>query len=175
MAQPFVGQIISVGFSFAPVGWQMCDGTLLPISEYEALYSLLGTTYGGNGTSTFAVPDLRGRAPLCMGQGSGLPNYIQGQIAGSESVTLIANQVGAHSHSLLASTKNGSATNPASGLALGQNPVSTVPVYGPSSTNVALAGSSIGNSVGGVPHENRQPYLTINYIISLFGVYPSQS
>ena len=175
MAQPYVGQIISVGFNFAPVGWQLCDGSLLAISQYDALYNLLGTTYGGNGTTTFAVPDLRGRAPLCMGQGAGLPNYIQGQIAGSESVTLIANQVGAHSHNLLASTNNGSATNPTSSLALGQNPVQTVPVYGPSSTNVSLAGSSIGNSTGGIPHENRQPYLTINYIISLFGTYPTQS
>jgi microcystin-dependent protein len=175
MAQPYVGQIISVGFNFAPVGWHLCDGSLLPISDYDVLYNLLGTTYGGNGTTTFAVPDLRGRAPLCMGQGSGFPNYIQGQIAGSESVTLIANQVGSHSHNLLASTKDGSATNPTSSLALGQNPVQTVPVYGPSSTNVSLAASSIGNSTGGIPHENRQPYLAINYIISLFGTYPSQS
>jgi len=175
MAQPYVGQIISVGFNFAPVGWHLCDGTLLPISDYDVLFTLLGTTYGGNGTTTFAIPDLRGRAPLCMGQGSGLPNYIEGQIAGSESVTLTANQVGAHAHNLLASANNGSATNPASTLALGQSPVSTVPVYGPSSSNVSLAGTSIGNSTGGVPHENRQPYLTVNYIISLFGTYPSQS
>jgi microcystin-dependent protein len=175
MAQPFVGQIISVGFNFAPVGWQLCDGTLLAISEYNVLFNLLGTTYGGNGTTTFAVPDLRGRAPLCMGQGAGQPNYIQGQIAGSETITLIANQVGAHSHNLLASTQNGSATNPTSSLALGQNPVQTVPVYGPAPSTTALLGSSIGNSPGGQPHENRQPFLTINYIISLFGTYPSQS
>jgi len=175
MAQPYVGQIISVGFNFAPVGWQMCDGTLLAISEFDVLFNLIGTTYGGNGTTNFAVPDLRGRAPLCMGQGAGQPNYVQGQIAGAESVTLVGNQVGSHSHNLLASTQNGSASNPASGLALGQNPVSTVPVYGPSPANIALAGTSIGNSTGGLPHENRQPYLTINYIISLFGTYPSQS
>jgi microcystin-dependent protein len=175
MAQPYVGQIISVGFNFAPVGWHLCDGTLLDISQYDALFNLIGTTYGGNGTTNFAIPDLRGRAPLCMGQGTGQPNYIQGQIAGSESVTLIANQVGAHLHNLMASTMNGSATNPTSSLALGQNPVSTVPVYGPAPSTTALLGLSIGNSFGGTPHENRQPFLAINYIISLFGTYPSQS
>ncbi len=175
MAQPYVGQIISVGFNFAPVGWQLCDGTLLAISQYDVLYNLIGTTYGGNGTTTFAVPDLRGRAPLCMGQGSGMPNYIQGQTGGSENVTLVANQVGAHSHNLLASTQNGSATNPTSSLVLGQNPVQTVPVYGPAPSTTPLASSSIGNSPGGIPHEDRQPFLTVTYIISLFGVYPSQS
>jgi microcystin-dependent protein len=175
MAQPYVGQIISVGFNFAPVGWQLCDGSLLLISQYDVLFNLIGTTYGGNGTTTFAVPDLRGRAPLCMGQGSGMPNYIEGQTGGAENVTLIANQVGSHSHNLLASTKNGSTTNPASSQALGQNPIPTVPVYGPAPSTTALAGSSIGNSVGGQSHENRQPFLTINYVISLFGVYPSQS
>jgi microcystin-dependent protein len=175
MAQPYVGQIISVGFNFAPVGWHLCDGSLLPISQYDVLFNLIGTTYGGDGTTTFAVPDLRGRAPLCMGQGSGLPNFTEGQTGGSESVTLTAAEVGAHSHNLVASTKNGSATNPAPSFALGQTPVQAVPVYGAPPSNTPLAAASIGNSPGGVPHENRQPFLALNYIISLFGVYPSQS
>lgn len=175
MSQPYVGQIISVGFNFAPVGWNLCDGSLLAISEYEVLYNLIGTTYGGNGTTNFALPDLRGRTPLNVGTGTGLPTYVLGELSGSESVTLIGAQVGAHSHNLLASTQNGSANNPASGLALGQNPVTAVPVFGPPPSTTSLAGSSIGNSQGGLPHENRQPFLTINYIIALFGTYPSQS
>jgi microcystin-dependent protein len=175
MSQPFVGQIISVGFSFAPVGWQMCDGSLLPIANYQALYSLIGTTYGGDGINNFAVPDLRGRTPLSIGQGSGLPPYVLGMPLGSESVTLIANQVGAHSHNLMASTQNGSASNPAPTLALGQNPVSNVPVYGPPPSNTTLAGTAIGSTPSSVPHENRQPFLTITYIIALDGVYPTQS
>ena len=175
MAQPYVGQIISVAFNFAPVGWHLCDGSQLSISEYETLYTLIGTTYGGNGTTTFGLPDLRGRAPLAAGQGAGLPTYVQGQLGGSESVTLIANQVGAHSHTLQASTQNGAATNPAPNLALAQNPVQAVPVYAPPPTTTPLAGTAIGNSTGGQPHENRQPFLAINYIIALNGVFPSQS
>ena len=137
---PFVGQIIPVAFNFAPVGWQLCDGSLLPISENQALFALLGTTYGGNGTTDFAVPDLRGRAPLDAGTGAGLPNYVQGQNGGAESVVLTANQVGAHSHNLVASMQNGTATNPASNLALAQNPQPTVPVYGAPPSNTPLAG-----------------------------------
>jgi len=174
MSQPFVGQIISVGFTFAPVGWQLCDGSLLPIDQYQALYTLIGTTYGGDGVNNFGVPDLRGRAPLGVGQGTGLPPYVQGQRAGSESVTLIANQIGAHSHNLNASTTNGSAINPGTTLALGQNPVSQVPVYGPPPSTTSLAPTAIGNAGGSVPHENRQPYLTISYIIALYGVFPTQ-
>jgi microcystin-dependent protein len=172
---PFVGQIIPVAFNFAPVGWQLCDGSLLPISENQTLFALLGTTYGGNGTTNFAVPDLRGHAPLDAGTGVGLPNYVQGQSGGSESVVLTANEVGSHSHSLLASAQNGTATNPAANLALGQNPQPTVPVYAPPTSTTPLAVTAISaNSSGGQPHENRQPYLAVNYIISLFGIFPSQ-
>ena len=174
MGQPFVGQIIAVGFNFTPVGWLPCDGSLQPISQYETLYNLVGTTYGGNGTSNFALPDLRGRAPLCIGQGPGLPNYIQGERAGTENVTLTANQIGAHTHNLMTSTKDGTTTNPAPNLALAQNPQSTVPVYAPPPSTTPLAGMSIGTSAGGLPHENRQPFLTINYIICAYGVFPSQ-
>src|SRR5487761_1961833 len=98
MGQPYVGQIIAVGFNFAPVNWLLCDGSMQQISQFDALYSLLGTTYGGNGTTTFGLPDLRGRSPIGFGQGGGLSNYALGQIGGAERVTLTANQVGAHSH-----------------------------------------------------------------------------
>lgn len=176
MAQPFVGQIISVGFNFAPVGWHLCDGSLLPITQNEALFNLIGTTYGGDGVTTFGLPDLRGRAPLNAGTGPGLPTYVQGQLSGSETVTLTASQLGAHSHSLMASTQNGAASNPGATLALAQNPEATVPVYAPAPSNTSLSGAAIGNSAsGGLPHENRQPYLAINYIIALEGVYPSQN
>src|SRR5271157_4168043 len=103
MAQPFVGQIIAVGFGFTPVGWLPCDGTTRPIAQYEPLYQLIGTTYGGNGTTTFGLPDLRGRAPVHFGRGSGLSTYVLGQISGSESVTMVASQAAAHNHNLVAS------------------------------------------------------------------------
>jgi microcystin-dependent protein len=176
MAQPYVGQIIAVGFPFAPDGWLVCDGSLLPISGYEVLYNLIGTTYGGNGTTNFAVPDLRGRSPLSFGQGPGLANYIQGQSGGAEAVSLHAGQVGAHSHALGVSSLAGSTATPGSGLVLGQNPATAVNVYAPAPATTALASTSLGPSSGeGQPHENRQPFLAINYIICAFGIYPPQS
>src|SRR5271166_2207468 len=112
MSEPFVGQVIAVGFNFAPVGWALCQGQLLPISEYAALYQLLGTTYGGDGQNTFGLPDLRGRAALGMGQGSGLQSYNIGQLGGSESVTVTAGQFAAHTHALQGAA---AATTPAPG------------------------------------------------------------
>ena len=113
MSEPYLGQVIAVGFNFAPVGWALCQGQVLPISEYSALYQLLGTTYGGNGQTNFALPDLRGRAALGMGQGSGLQPYIQGQLGGVESVTLTAGQFASHTHALQAA---GTATTPTPAL-----------------------------------------------------------
>ena len=176
MGQPYVGQIIAVGFNFAPVNWLLCDGSLQQISQFDMLYTLLGTTYGGNGTTTFGLPDLRGRSPIGFGQGGGLSNYALGQIGGAERVTLTANQVGAHSHTLLASAQSGTSVTPGPGVVLGQNPRSEVNVYGAPPANTALAGRAIGASTaGGQPHENRQPSLAITYIICAFGIYPSQS
>jgi len=176
VSEPFIGQIISVGFNFTPSGWLPCDGSIVAISSYETLYNLIGTTYGGNGTTTFALPDLRGRSPVCIGQGNGLSNYVLGQVAGAEQITLLANQVGSHNHPLMASSQAGTISNPGSTVALGQNPQGEVFVYGPPPTATSLAGGSIGlNSSGNQPHENRQPLLAINYIICAFGVYPSQS
>ena len=112
MAEPYIGQIIAVGFNFAPVGWLQCDGSLLQISQYSVLYNLLGTTYGGDGSNTFGLPDLRGRAPLSVGQGVGLSNHVLGQAAGRETVTLTSNQVGGHSHLIMASAQTGGTATP---------------------------------------------------------------
>jgi len=175
MAQPFVGQIISVGFNFAPVGWFMCDGSLKPISEFTVLYQLLGTTYGGDGVSTFAVPDLRGRAPMHAGQAPGRPAYIQGQMLGDETITLLSGQVASHSHTLLASTQVGTANTPGPSLALAQNAQAAFEMYGTIAPDTALLPASISPPPSsGQPHENRQPYQVINYIIAWSGVFPSQ-
>ncbi len=174
MSQPFVGQIIAVGFNFAPQGWALCDGRVLPISQYQPLFSLLGTTFGGDGQTTFGLPDLRGRAALGMGQGSGLQNYPLGQSAGAESVTLTSGQVGAHTHALAAAA---TATTPTPGptVVLG-TPAAADPIYATSGAGGALTSAAVSSSAGGgLPHENRQPSLAITYIISLFGIFPTQA
>jgi len=176
MAQPFVGQIIAVGFNFAPNGWFLCDGSLRPIDQYTVLYQLLGTTYGGDGVNTFALPDLRGRLAIHQGQAPGRPAYVQGAVIGSESTTLLANQIGAHSHVLLAATQVGTSNTPGPGLALAQNAQSAMDMYGTIAPDVALLPASISPPASsGQPHENRQPYQVINYIIAWAGVYPTQS
>ena len=174
MSEPFVGQIIAVGFNFAPVGWAICDGSLLPISQYSTLFNLIGTTFGGDGQSTFGLPDLRGRAALGMGQGAGLQSYGLGQSGGAESVTLSSGQVGSHTHALAAAA---TATTPTPGpsVVLG-TPAAADPIYVTSGTGATLTSAAVAPTAGGgLPHGNRQPSLTITYIISLFGIYPSQN
>ncbi|MDR3537743.1 MAG: tail fiber protein [Acetobacteraceae bacterium] len=175
--EPFVGQVISVGFNFAPIGWLACNGQLVPISEYEVLFNLIGTTYGGNGTTNFGVPDLRGRTPLCMGQAAGLSTYVLGQMAGAESVTLTANQIGSHNHTLLASAQAAAVSVPTTSTALGIGSQTALNLYAVPPASTTLNGGSIGSPVGAgnLPHENRQPYLAVNYIIAYAGVFPSQS
>jgi microcystin-dependent protein len=175
MSEPFIGQVIAVGFNFAPVGWALCQGQLLAISEFSALYQLLGTTYGGDGQNTFGLPDLRGRAALGMGQGSGLQPYALGQLGGAESVTLAAGQFAAHTHALHGATTATTPT-PGSAVVLG-TPAAATPIYATGAgIGTTLAPSAVSPATGGGgPHENRQPSLTINYIISLFGIFPSQS
>ncbi|HTW71896.1 MAG TPA: tail fiber protein [Acetobacteraceae bacterium] len=172
MSQPFIGQIIAVGFNFAPVNWHLCDGSSLPISQYTALYQLIGTTYGGDGVNNFNLPDLRGRFAINMGQGAGLSPYVLGQPGGEEQHTLTTTEMGGHTHSLVAAN-NVTVAVPAAGLALG-TPASE-PIYGTSGATTTLAPRSIGQAGGSQPHENRQPYLAINYIIALYGIYPPQS
>jgi microcystin-dependent protein len=175
MSQPFVGQIVAVGFNFAPVGWAFCNGQTLDISQYTTLYQLIGTTYGGNGVTTFNVPNLCGRVAVSLGQGPGLSNYVIGQAAGTEAVTLSMPNMPVHTHSLVGTSVAATAANPGSTVILGSS-ATDVDIYAaPSGNPTALASASIGSSGGGSqPHENRQPFLTINYIIALSGIYPSQ-
>jgi microcystin-dependent protein len=172
MSNFFLGTIRLVGFNFAPVGWALCQGQTLPISQNTALFSLLGTYFGGDGQQTFNLPDLRGRVAVNQGQGPGLSNYAQGQPGGAESVSLIVNQAPTHTHTMMAAT-NVTAPNPGPGLALG-TPATAVKMYGAASPT-ALAPTSIGPFGSGGPHENRQPYLALNYIIALTGIFPSRS
>lgn len=166
---PFVGQIIAVGFNFAPPGWFLCNGQLVPIAEYEVLYNLIGTTYGGNGQTNFGIPDLRGRTPISMGG-----SILQGQVGGSENVTLNATQIGSHSHPLLASTQASTTNTPSSTLVLGQATATELTPYAPPGTLVALSTASITAAGSNQPHENRQPFTVLNYIIAWSGIYPSQ-
>ncbi|HET7881837.1 MAG TPA: tail fiber protein [Acetobacteraceae bacterium] len=175
MAQPYVGQILAVGFNFAPVGWLLCNGQTLPISQYQVLFALIGTTYGGDGVNTFALPNLCGRVAVNQGQGPGLSAYVLGQNAGTESVTLTTGQVGAHGHPLRASSQTGTTATPSSSVALAQNAQSLVNLYGTVTANTTLQPGSIGVSGGSQSHENRQPALTINYIIAFEGIFPSQN
>ena len=172
MAQPYVGEIRMFAGTFNPVGWEFCSGQLLPISENEVLFQLIGTTYGGDGESTFALPNLQSRIPLHFGTGASGTAYQIAETGGAESVTLTVNQIPAHTHPLMASTAAGGQTNPAN-LVLGA--LSPVSIYVPNATppNLAMNASSVTPVGGSQPHENMQPFLCINYIISLFGLYPN--
>jgi microcystin-dependent protein len=171
MAQPYVGEIRMFGGNFAPAGWNFCDGSLLSIAENETLFNLVGTTYGGDGQETFAVPDLRGRAPMHQGQGGGLQNYVIGQLLGVESVTITVPTMPAHTHSLVATTGAASQITGANGI-LAAMP-SLAPFIAGNPPDAQLNASSIVASGGSLPHDNMQPLLAINFIISLFGIFPS--
>lgn len=165
MAQPYVGEIRMFAGNFAPAGWMFCEGALLPISENETLFQLIGTTYGGDGQETFALPDLRGRLPTHQGNG-----FILAETGGAEEVTLTVNQIPSHGHPLIGST--GSATS--------QTPAGALPATGQAATYFNLldnptnmAPVSIGPVGGSQPHTNFQPYLCVDFIISLFGIFPS--
>ena len=175
MAQPFVGQIIAVGFNFAPDGWLLCDGSNQPIGRYQTLYQLIGTTYGGDGVNTFGLPDLRGRAPISMGQGPGLSPYVIGQFVGTEAVTLQAGQVGSHNHLLQFSSQSATDIAPTAGIAVGAgNQPLLKGFYAAAVATVPLRQGSMSANGGSQPHENRQPFQAANYIIAYDGIYPSQ-
>jgi microcystin-dependent protein len=187
MADPFVGQIITVAFKAPPKGWLACDGTGYDMSQYPVLFNLLGFTYGGGGTS-FNVPDLRGRLVICQGQGPGLSDYGLGETGGAESVTLTLDQIEPHRHALKAINLPGAPTpplpppqppyppGPGSTYLLAQNTQALVNMYRPGPPNVALGGTSIDVYRGrGQPHENRQPFLAINYIICAEGILPPRT
>lgn len=165
MAQPYVGEIRMFAGNFAPAGWMFCEGQLIPISENETLFQLIGTTYGGDGQSTFALPDLRGRVPVHQGNG-----FVLAETGGAEEVTLTTQQIPAHTHPLLASTSVGAAASPV-GNVLAASGSSNV--YRPAPTAVAMSAQSVGATGGSQPHTNMQPYLCISHIISLFGIFPS--
>ena len=183
MAQPYVGEIRMFGGNFAPAGWQFCNGSLLAISEYEVLFQLIGTTYGGDGESTFAVPDLCGRIPVHMGQSAGTSNYQLGEKSGVEGVTLTINQIPIHSHvvsgELTMKVRGGDPDNQVSpvnnGLAIAAGKkyfsrAPTVNTMAPLTTDIQLSGAG-----GSQPHDNMQPFLAVSFIISLFGIFPTQS
>lgn len=172
MAQPFVGEIRIFAGNFAPAGWQFCDGSLLPISEQETLFNLIGTTYGGDGQNTFAVPDLRGRLPMHTGTNAGTAFTI-GQNGGVEEVTVNVPQMPAHSHPMLASTNTGTSSNPQGNVLDQMN--GAILVYKEQAPTVALSAAVISSVGGSQPHSNLQPYLCVNFIISLFGIFPSQT
>jgi microcystin-dependent protein len=171
MSDPFIAQIVMFGGNFAPRGWALCDGQLLPIAQNTALFSILGTTYGGDGRTTFGLPDLRGRVPVHPGNGPGLSPYQLGQRGGTESVTLNTTQIPPHSHALSAKGNPANDTNPA-GKALGRAAEDT---YVSGGTPVPMDSASIGQAGGGQSHTNIQPYQTVNYIIALVGVFPSRN
>jgi len=168
MAEMFLGQIMLAPFNFAPKGMALCNGALLPISQNAALFSLLGINYGGNGTTTFQLPDLRGRTPLGFGQYNTI-----GQVAGTENVTLLTSEIPQHTHVANASTNPGGARNPSNGL-YGNSGAESI--YGPSGgTQVVLNPSTLDGGGQNAPHTNMQPYLVLNFCISLTGIYPSRN
>lgn len=174
--EPFIGQICLFGFNFAPRGWMLCNGQLLAINQYQALFALIGTTYGGNGTTNFALPDLRGRAALHYGQGPGLTNRVMGESSGTENVTLLLSQMPAHTHLVTANSNNGNM--PLSNGVVIANPVDintdAVNAYTNAAPNVALSPSTLNSTGGNQPHNNMQPYLVMNYCIAYTGIYPSR-
>ncbi len=177
MSTPYVGEIRLLSFPFAPVGWMSCNGQLLPVSQYDALFSLLGTTYGGDGQTTFALPDLRGRVPVGFGQGPGLSLYALGETSGSETVTLLASQMPAHSHTFQATTTNAGSTAPASNLQLG-TPAGGDTLYATDISGVspdALSPTTLANNGGNLAHDNVMPTLTASFCIAVEGIYPSHS
>jgi microcystin-dependent protein len=168
MSSPYIGEIRMFAGNFPPNGWAFCDGQLMPISENDALFTLIGTTYGGDGQETFALPNLQSRVPIHMGTNAGT-TYVIGETDGVESITLTVQQIPSHTHALLGSTGNGSQVNP-SGNVLSTSTVITP--YGSETPDTAMAASSIGSVGGSQPHTNLQPFLCISFIISLFGIYP---
>jgi microcystin-dependent protein len=169
MASPYVGEIQMFGANFAPLGWAFCDGSLLPISEYDTLFQLIGTTYGGDGQDTFALPNLRGRVPIHQGTGAGLSTYVLGQSGGTEQVSLTVNQMPSHTHTPKASTTGGS-DNPANnfwGNSTTGKPYAAIP------PGVQMNPASIQAVGGNQPHDNMMPFQCVSYIISLFGIFPT--
>jgi len=164
MSSPFVGEIRMFGGNFAPAGWAFCDGSLLLISDNDTLFQLIGTTYGGDGQSTFALPDLRSRVPIHVG-----PGFTLGQVAGEETVTLTTAQIPAHTHGPQGNSSPGTQSSPAAGVWA----QSTLGQFSAAAPSVSMDPGALGTTGGSQPHDNMIPFLAVNFILSLFGVFPS--
>lgn len=173
MGSPYIGEIRMFGGNFAPAGWAFCNGATMAISQNDVLFQLIGTTYGGDGQETFNVPDLQGRVPIHMGQGPGLSqNYQIGERAGVETVTLTTQQIPIHSHPFVVSSDVATATSPANRMMAASTQVKA---WSPFPPTLAMSNQALTPSGGSQPHDNMMPYLVISFIISLFGVFPSQT
>jgi microcystin-dependent protein len=173
MGSPYLTELRLVSFNFAPRGWAMCNGQLLPINQNQAIFSLVGTTYGGNGQTTFGLPDLRSRIPLHFGVG-----HTQGERGGEENHTLNISEVPAHTHQMVATSNQADATKPTGhllGATVSPNTGPTLTIYGGASNLVAMSPQIIQNAGGSQPHTNQQPYLVLNWIIALSGIFPSRN
>ncbi|HYI47409.1 MAG TPA: tail fiber protein [Allosphingosinicella sp.] len=175
MSNPYIGEIRMFGGSFAPAGWAFCDGQLMPIAENDALFTLLGTTYGGDGQETFGIPDLRGRVPIHQGTASSGTTYVLGENGGVESVTLSTQQMPTHNHPALAASTGQVASPAGAVLATAASSQAGMKIYSTAAPTTALNANSISASGGSQPHDNIQQTLCVSFIISLFGIFPTQT
>lgn len=173
MSEPFLAEVRIVGFNFAPRGWAFCDGQILPINQNQSLYSLLGTTYGGDGRTSFALPDLRGRTPIHVGRSDGGQEHPLGQKSGEETHTLAVNEIPQHQHTFRATNDASTADTPASSLVLGGQ--AGLNFYAPFASGSPMGAGSIANTGGSQAHDNMQPYLAVNFCIALQGLFPSRN
>lgn len=174
MSDPFVAEIRMFPFNFPPKGWAFCDGQLMPLSQNTALFSLLGTTYGGDGKSTFALPDLQGSAPMQPGQGQGLSLRDLGEQSGSESITLLISEIPSHTHNIMASAGIANLNAPGTDRALARSSGGTIYQATTNQNLVTMAPQELAPTGGSLPHNNMQPYLTVNFCIALQGIFPAR-
>ena len=175
MSSPFLGEIRMFAGSFNPAGWQFCNGQLLPISQYTALFSLIGTYYGGNGTSNFALPNLQGMAPMHQGNGAGLTPRVLGETSGSATVTLSANQAPAHSHTYNCGSGSKGDTNTVASQVNCDEPTGTQQIYATTSDGSVMGPGMLQPTPTSVPHENRQPFVALSFIIAMQGIFPARN
>jgi microcystin-dependent protein len=175
MAEPFIAEIRIFPFNFAPTGWAFCNGQLLPLAQNTALFSLLGTTYGGDGRSTFGLPNLQGRAPMHPGQGPGLSLHDLGETGGSETVSLLQSEIPSHTHTMRANSGDGISPTPTNNVASGAGADRDLFWYKDGTANATMNNNALSSSGGNQPHNNMQPYLTINFCIALQGVFPPRT